>query len=85
MQCEIRSPPLVERIYSNVTRLTVKYLHFPHLSPHYSQLLRRSLGPARPVPPILPTGRALIRSVSSLMRSLELDIPVLDVLPGPPP
>ncbi|XP_050706751.1 uncharacterized protein LOC126992111 isoform X3 [Eriocheir sinensis] len=85
MQCELRLPPLVEIIYSNVTRLTVKCLHFPHLSPHYSQLIRMSLGPARPVPPILPAGRALIRSVSSLMRSLDLDIPVADVPPGPPP
>ncbi len=85
MQCELRLPPLVKRIYSNVTRLPVKCLHFPHLSPHYSQLIRMSLGPARPVTPILPAGRALIRSVSSLMRSLDLDIPAVDVPPGPPP
>ncbi len=73
IQCELRLPPLVEIIYSNVTRLTVKCLHFPHLSPHYSQLIKMSLGPALPVPPILPAGRALIRSVSSLMGSLDLD------------
>ncbi len=84
MQCELDLPPLVERIYSNVTRLTVKCLHFPHHSPHYSQLIRMSLGPALPVPPILPAGRALIRFVSSLMRSLDLDIPAVDMHPGPP-
>ncbi|XP_050738498.1 uncharacterized protein LOC127009443 [Eriocheir sinensis] len=85
MQCELRLPPLVERIYSNVTRLTVKCLHLPHLSPHYSQLIRMSLGPARPVPPILPAGRTLIRAVSSLIRSLDLDVRAADVPPGPPP
>ncbi len=85
MQCELRLHPLVERIYFNVTRLTVKCLHFPHLSPHYSQLIRMSLGPARPVPPILPAERALIRSVSFLMRSLDLDVPAVDVPPGLPP
>ncbi len=61
MLCELRLTPLVEKIYSNVTRLTVKCLHFPHLSPHYSQLFRMSFEPARPIPPILPAGCALIR------------------------
>ncbi len=84
MQCESSLPPLVERIYSSVTRLTVKCLYFPYLSPHYSQLIRTSLGPARPVPPILPAGRALIRSISSLLRNLDLDIPAADVPLGPP-
>ncbi len=85
MLSELRLPPLVERILSNVTRFTVKCLHFPHLSPHYSQLISTSLGPARHVPPILSAGRTLIKNVSSLMRSLELDIPAVDVPPGPPP
>ncbi len=85
MQCELSLPPLVERIYSNVTRLTVKCLYFPYLSPHYSQLIRTSLGPARPVPLILPAGRALIRSISSVLRNHDLDLPAAEVLTGPPP
>ena len=85
MQCELRLPPLVERIYSNVTRLTIKCLHLPHISSHYSQLIRTSLQPNSRLPAILPAGRALIRSVSSVLRSLNLDVPVADVPPGPPP
>ncbi len=85
MQCALSFPLLVERIYSNVTRLTVKCLYFPYLSPHYSQLIRTPLGPARPVPPILPAGRALIRSISAVLRNLDLDISAADVPPGPPP
>ena len=85
MQRELCLSPLVERIFSNVTRLSIKCLHFPHLSPHYSQLLRTSLGPNSRVPPILPGGRALIKSVCSSLRSLGLEVPVADVHPGPPP
>ncbi len=85
MQCELSLPPLIERIYSNVTRLTVKCLYFPYLSPHYSQLIKTSLGPTRPVSPILSAGRALIRSISSVLRNLDLDIPAADVPLGPPP
>ncbi len=85
MQCELSLPLLVKRNYSNVTRLTVKCLYFPYLSPHYSQLIRTSLGPARPVPPILPAGRALIRSISSVLCHLDLDLPAADVPPGLPP
>ncbi|KAK3884718.1 hypothetical protein Pcinc_011036 [Petrolisthes cinctipes] len=85
MQRELRLPPLIERIYCNVTCFTVKCLHFPHLSPHYSQLVRTSLRPNHPVPPILPAGRTLIRSVSSVLRGLNIDIMVADVPPGPPP
>ncbi|RUM30837.1 MAG: hypothetical protein DSY42_03735, partial [Aquifex sp.] len=85
MRTELRLPPLVERIYSNVTRLTIKCLHFPHLSPNYSQLIRTSLRPNSPVPPILPSGRALINTVSSMLRSLNLAVVIADVPPGPPP
>ncbi|MPC57725.1 hypothetical protein E2C01_051712 [Portunus trituberculatus] len=44
-----------------------------------------SLGPTSPIPPILPSGRALIRSVSSLLRSPNLDVLAVDVSPGPTP
>ncbi|KAK3889118.1 hypothetical protein Pcinc_006860 [Petrolisthes cinctipes] len=85
MQRELRLPPLIDRIYCNITCFTVKCLHFPHLSPHYSQLVRTSLRPNSPVPPILPAERTLIRSVSSMLRSLNIDIMVADFPPGPPP
>ncbi len=49
-----------------------------------SQLIRTSLGPARPVPLILPAGRALILSISSMLRNHDLDLPAADVTPGQP-
>ena len=85
MQRELRLPSLVERIYSNVSFFAVKCLHFPHLSPHFTALVRASLGPVPPVPPLLPPGRRLIRSVSSMLRGLNLQVLVADVPPGPPP
>ncbi len=85
MQSELRLPPIVERIYSNVARLTIKCLHLPHISPHYSQLIRTSLQPNSRLPAILPAGLALSRSVSFVLRNLNLDVPVADVPPGPPP
>ncbi len=47
--------------------------------------MRNLDGPARRVPPILPAGRALIKSVSSLLCSINLDIHVADVPASPPP
>ncbi|XP_045114076.1 uncharacterized protein LOC123506217 [Portunus trituberculatus] len=85
MQRELRLPSLVERIHSNVTSLAVKCLHFLHLSPHFTALVRASLGPASAVPPLLPSSRRLIRSVSSCLRSVDLQVLVADVVPGPPP
>ena len=85
MQRELQLPSLVERIHTNVTCLAVKCLHFPHLSPHFTLLLRASLGPTPPVPPLLPPGRRLIKSVSSMLHSLNLQVLVADVPPGPPP
>lgn len=82
---ELQIPSIVERIYSNVTCLTVKCLHLPHLSPHFTTLVRDSLGPAPPAPPLLPSGRRLIRTVSSLLRSLDIHVLAADILPGPPP
>ena len=85
MQTELQIPSLVERIYSNVTCLTVKCLHLPHLSPHFTALVRDTLGPAPPALPLLPSGRRLLKSVSSFLRSLDLHVPAADIPPGPPP
>ena len=85
MQNELGLPPLIERIYSNVVCLTVKCLYFPHLSPYYSILIRSSLRPNFPIPRILPTGRLLFKSVSSMLRRLEINVTATEVPPGPPP
>ncbi len=53
----------------------------------YHQIIRRnhnSLGPVQRVLPILPTGRRVIRSVSSLLRSLDLQVFAPNVPPSLP-
>ncbi|MPC18494.1 hypothetical protein E2C01_011379 [Portunus trituberculatus] len=85
MQHELGLSPLIERIHTNVACFTVKCLHFPHISPHYSLLIRTSLTPNSPLPPLLPVGRVFIQRVSSMLRSLNLEVLVADVPPGPPP
>lgn len=47
------------------------YSTFPEILPHQSQVIRASLRPNSPVLPILPTVRALIGSVASMLRSLN--------------
>lgn len=47
------------------------YSTFPKILPHQSQVIRASLRPNSPVLPILPTVRALIGSVASMLRSLN--------------
>ena len=42
MQTEL---PLIERIYANVTCLSVRCLNSPHLAPHFSHILRAFLQP----------------------------------------
>jgi len=63
MQQELHLPPLVERIYANVTCFTVKCLRSPNLAPHYAGINRMSLGPNFRRPQLRPGGCALIRNV----------------------
>ena len=85
MQSDLCLAPLVEGIYFNVTRLTVKCRHFLHISPQYSQLIWNDLVPNSRLPAVLLTERTLIRSVTSVLRSLKLDVRVANVYPVPPP
>lgn len=85
MLSELNLPPLIERIHSNVAYFTVKCLHFPHLSPHYSQVIRTFLQLRPRIPPLQPGGRALIKTVSSQLQRLDINIPVADFFPPPPP
>ncbi|MPC33906.1 hypothetical protein E2C01_027274 [Portunus trituberculatus] len=47
--------------------------------------LRLSLGLTSPIPSVRATGPTLIKSVSSVLRSVILDVLAADVLPGPSP
>ena len=85
MQKELFLSPLIDRIHANVTCSTVKCLHLPHLSPHYSQVVRRSLDPPFPTSDTLPGGRTLVNNVSKMLRRLDIDVPVAEIPPGPPP
>ena len=85
MLTELDLPPLIERIYSNVTYFTIKCLHYPHVSPHYSQLIRTCLEPRPRLPRLQPSGRALLKTVSSRLQHLGVIVPVADVFPPPPP
>ena len=85
MQTELNLPPITERIYSMVTCFTVKCLHSPQIAPHYSQVIRHALEQRRRIPPIQPGGRTLVKTVCTIIRSLDIDVPEENDVPGPPP
>ena len=85
MQLELHLPPLIERIYCNATYFTIKCLHYPHISPHYSHIIQTSLDPAAPRPLLRPGGQSLVRTVTSSIRSLDINIVPENVDPGLPP
>ncbi|XP_064086111.1 uncharacterized protein LOC135201165 [Macrobrachium nipponense] len=74
MQHELHLPPLVERIYSNVTYFSIKCLYYPHLSPHYSNIIRTSLDLDAPRPQLRQGGRTLVSTVCSSIRGLDINI-----------
>ncbi|XP_068207780.1 uncharacterized protein, partial [Palaemon carinicauda] len=74
MQHELRLPPLVERIYSHVTYFSIKCLYNPHLSPHYSNIIRTSLDLDAPRPQLRQGGRTLVSTVCSSIRGLDINI-----------
>ncbi|XP_064120882.1 uncharacterized protein LOC135225541 [Macrobrachium nipponense] len=74
MQHELRLPPLVKRIYSNVTYFSIKCLYYPHLSPHYSNIIRTSLDLDAPRPQLRQGGRTLVSTVCSSIRGLDINI-----------
>ncbi|XP_066974195.1 uncharacterized protein [Macrobrachium rosenbergii] len=79
MQHELRLPPLVERIYSNVTYFSIKCLYYPHLSPHYSHIIRTSLDLDAPRPQLRQGGRKLVNTVCSSIWELNVNIVAEDV------
>lgn len=85
MLCEIKLTPLVDRIYANVTYSSVKCLHFPHLAPHYSNVILAALNPDLPRPLLRSGGRNLVRVVCADFRRLAIDVPAAEVAPGLPP
>ena len=85
MRTELNLPPITERIYSMVTCFTLKCLHSPRITPYYSQVIRHALGQRPRVPPIQPGGRTLVRTICSIIRRLDIDVPEEDDVPGPPP
>ncbi|XP_050709605.1 uncharacterized protein LOC126994322 [Eriocheir sinensis] len=85
MQRELQLPPLVDRIYTNVTYFSIKCLHRPHLSPHFSHVIETSLDPAAPRPLHRSGGHTLVSTVSSNIQRLNINIVAEDVDRGPPP
>ena len=85
MQAELDLPPLVERIYANVTYFSIKCLHFPQLAPHYSSIIRTSLLPDTPRLVLRPGGLNLVRKVCDNIRTLAIDVPPAEIDPGLPP
>ncbi|XP_068245268.1 uncharacterized protein [Palaemon carinicauda] len=74
MKHELRLPPLVERIYSNVTYFIIKCLYYTHLSPHYSNIIRNSLNLDVPRPQLRQGGHKLVSTVCSSIRGLDINI-----------
>ncbi|XP_076036221.1 uncharacterized protein LOC143022108 isoform X1 [Oratosquilla oratoria] len=74
IQQELRLPPIVERIYANVTYFTIKCLHYPHLSPHFCHTIQTSIDLAEPRPQLRPGGCSLVLNISSNIRRLNINI-----------
>ena len=85
MLSELQLMPLADRIYANVTYLSVKCLHSPGLAPHYSNVILAALNPDLPTPLLRPGGRNLIRMVCADFRRLAFDVPAAEVAHGLPP
>ncbi|XP_076043611.1 uncharacterized protein LOC143026727 [Oratosquilla oratoria] len=85
MQQELRLPPIVERIYANVTYFTIKCLHYPHLSPHFCHTIQTSIDLAEPRPQLRPGGCSLVLNISSNIRRLNINILTENEDPGLPP
>ena len=85
MQSELDLPPLVERIYANITYFSVKCLRSPHLAPHYSAVIRRSLNPDAPRLPLRLGGNNLVKAVCDNLRALAINVPEDDAVPDLPP
>ncbi|XP_063851584.1 uncharacterized protein LOC135094967 [Scylla paramamosain] len=66
-------------------RLTTSRLCYRPLAPHYSQVVRRALPRPSRIPPLQPSGRLFIRTVSSALRDTDIVIPEEEEVPGPPP
>ncbi|KAG0714003.1 hypothetical protein GWK47_014959 [Chionoecetes opilio] len=85
MLTELHLPPIYERICSIAARLTIKCLHYPQVVPHYSHTIRSAMQPRPRIPPLQAGGRTLIKTVSSLLQRLDINVPEAEALPGPPP
>ncbi|KAG0728461.1 hypothetical protein GWK47_032401 [Chionoecetes opilio] len=85
MQSEFDLPPLVERIYANVTYLSVKCLHSTYPAPQFSAVIRTSLDPDAPRFPLRPGGHNLINAVCNNLRGLDITVPEEAAVPGLPP
>jgi len=85
MQTELNLPPLVERIYTNVTYFSVKCLHFPYLAPNFAAAIRTSLAPDAPRPPLRPGGCNLMKVVCDKLQDLNVNVPAPAVVPELPP
>ena len=67
-----------------MSHFIIKCLHFSHFSPHCSQLIRAFLQPCPCLPRLQPGGCALIKSVSSQLQRLDINVPMADNFPPPP-
>ena len=85
MLSELDLTPLVDRIYANVSYLTVKCLHSPHQAPHYSSVILAALNPDVPRPLLRVGGRNLIRTVCNDLWRLAINVTPAEVAPGLPP
>ncbi|XP_076069782.1 uncharacterized protein LOC143041660 [Oratosquilla oratoria] len=85
MQQELRLPPIVERIYSNVTCFTIKCLHYPHISPHFCHTIQTSIDLTEPRPQLRPGGRSLVLNIISNIRRLNIKFLTENEDPGLPP
>lgn len=88
MQTELKMPPLVDRIFTNVAYLSVKCLHSPYLAPHFSRTIQTSLDPYTRTPRLRlrPGGKNLVRAVCTTLQRNGINVhPAANVDLGMPP
>lgn len=74
---EVNLTPFVDSIYKSVTYCSIKCLHFPHLAPHYTHVIRAILNLNTCKLQLRPGERRFVGMVCVHIRTLAIDVPVV--------
>ncbi|MPC71536.1 hypothetical protein E2C01_065814 [Portunus trituberculatus] len=85
MQTDLDMPPIIDRIYANITYFTVKCLHSLHLALQYSAVIKTSLNLDTRRLPLRLAGQNLVKAVCDNYCALNLHVPEEQDVPHLPP